>query len=575
LSKPVQGLDRLRRDSEPPDALSDDGAGAGNRERAAREWDEFVADFIRQHFAARPHLGVDAGLHEYDGRLPDWRPSGHEAQLDRLRTARIAAEAFDLERLDDRRRYEREYLISVVNGQLFWLGTARWHEISPGYYSRALDPTVYITREYAPADVRMAAFSAYARRIPAALRQMADNLRSPMPSSYAALGRTAIGGLAEYLETDAIAAFRGVGTERAQMDFEDARRAAVAAFRSADAWFGDMEAKGTDSYALGRDMFEEMLLATEMVDVSVEQLSELARADLERNRAALAEAARQLAPDLSVAQAVALVQSRKPPDGPVAAARRQLERLREFVAEHGLVSIPPGEDAIVRETPPFHRWNAGMIDIPGPFETGLPAIYYITPPDPDWTPEEQARYIPGEADLLFMSLHEVWPGHFLHFQTASRQPSKFGRIFTGYAFTEGWAHYAEEMVCEAGLCGGDAETRIGQLLNALIRNVRFVVTLGLHTADMTIDEAELLFREQAFMDPMNARQQAARGTFDPGYLSYTLGKLMIRTLRDDWMAARGGGESLREFHDSLLALGAPPIPIARRQLLGSDSGPPI
>ncbi len=569
MSKPVQGLSRPRAAGDVSDNPADERTDPPRRDR---EWDRFSADFVEGHFESNPHIAIDAGRHDYDGRLPDWSPSALAAEAERLVQARETAREFADDQLDDARRFERDYLIAVVDRELFWRERARWPQTSPGYYTYALNPAVYVTREYAPAEERLAAFTAYADRVPEAVAQIAENLRTPMPRTYAELGSTAIGGLAEYLETDAVSAFEDIGDADARAEFERARVGAVAAFRRIQTWFEQQVENGTDSFALGREMYEEMLRATEQVDATIPELADLARADLQRNLDALEAAAERLAPGRPVQECVALVQSHKPPEGPVEAARRQLVRLRAYVEEHGLVSIPEGEEAIVRETPPFHRWNAGMIDIPGPFEEGMPAIYYITPPDPTWTTEEQARYVPGEADLLFMSLHEVWPGHFLHFQCAGQPRSKFGRIFTGYAFTEGWAHYAEEMMCEVGFCGDDPETEIGQLLNALIRNVRFVAALGLHTGGMSVEEAEALFRSKAFMDPMNARQQAARGTFDPAYLSYTLGKLMIRKLRSDWMAERGSAASLRDFHDSLLALGAPPVALARRQLLESDDG---
>jgi uncharacterized protein (DUF885 family) len=205
----------------------------------------------------------------------------------------------------------------------------------------------------------------------------------------------------------------------------------------------------------------------------------------------------------------------------------------------------------------------------------LPSIYYISPPDPKWTRAEQDAYVPGRNDLLFISAHEVWPGHFLQFQHSNRSASKVGRLFGTTTFGEGWAHYAEELMWEAGLGAGDPAVHVGQLQNALLRNVRLVSAIGLHTGHMSVSEAETLFREKAFKDPGNARQQADRGTFDPGYGAYTLGKLMIRKLREDWTAPRGGREAWRAFHDELLSYGSPPVPMVRRAMLGAASGPPL
>ena len=178
---------------------------------------------------------------------------------------------------------------------------------------------------------------------------------------------------------------------------------------------------------------------------------------------------------------------------------------------------------------------------------GLPSIYYVAPPDPSWSKAEQLAYIPGRSDLLFTSVHEVWPGHFLQFLHSNRSQSKFGQIFVGYAFAEGWAHYAEEMMWEAGLGSGDPETHIGQVQNALLRNARYLSAIGLHARGMTTKASEKLFLEETYQDAATARQQAARGTFDPAYLNYTLGKLMNRKLRDDWTASRGGKAAWKQF----------------------------
>jgi uncharacterized protein (DUF885 family) len=183
--------------------------------------------------------------------------------------------------------------------------------------------------------------------------------------------------------------------------------------------------------------------------------------------------------------------------------------------------------------------------------------------------------VPGRADLLFTSVHEVWPGHFLQYLHANRAASKYGQVFSSYSFGEGWAHYSEEMMWEAGLGDGDPETHVGQLLNALLRNVRFLSAIGLHTGGMSVEQSEQMFRSEAHQDPGNARQQAARGTYDPGYLNYTMGKLIIRRLRDDWTADRGDREAWGRFHDELLSFGSPPPPLVRSAMLGDEAGPAL
>jgi len=261
------------------------------------------------------------------------------------------------------------------------------------------------------------------------------------------------------------------------------------------------------------------------------------------------------------------MQNDKPPEGPVEAARRQIPMLKQFVLAHDIVSIPGTEEAKVEEAPPYNRQNSAYIDPPGPFDKGIPSVYYIAPPDPSWPKAEQDAFVPGKDDLLFTTVHEVMPGHFVQFLHANRSPSIFGQLFVGYAYAEGWAHYAEQMMWDAGLGNGDPETHIGQLSNALLRDCRFLSAIGMHAHGMTQAQSEQMFRTECYQDPGNAKQQAARGTYDPAYLNYTLGKLMIMKLRADWTATRGGQKGWKAFHDQFLSYGGPPIPLVRQAMM--------
>ncbi|HXE96337.1 MAG TPA: DUF885 domain-containing protein [Dongiaceae bacterium] len=534
------------------------------------QWNAFVEAFMNSYLAAHPDRAVRAGRHEYDGKLPDWSRPGLQREIARLRAERDKALAFDPAVLDKRQHFEREYLLAVIDRNLFWLGSAGWPYRNPYFYESALNPNVYLTRPYAPLEQRMRAYIDYVRAVPAAAGQIRDNLKPPLARNYLDIGLTIFGGLAVYYETEVPAAFAAVKDQRLQKEFRTANAAAAQAMRGLAAWLETQRATASDDFALGAERFREMLWMTERVDVPLENLEKAGREDLERNLAALRAACAAYAPGKTIQACVAMVQAKKPKGGAVEVARRQLHELKAFVAEKKLMTIPGTEEALVAEAPPYKRFNPAYIDIPGPYEKGLPSVYYIAPPDPSWSLDEQSAYIPGMADLLFISAHEVWPGHFLQFLHANRSPSKFGQLFVGYAFAEGWAHYAEEMMWEAGLGNGDPETHIGQLLNALLRNVRFISAIGLHTGNMTLAESERMFRDTACQDPGNARQQAARGTFDPAYLNYTLGKLMIRKLRDDWTASRGGRAAWGAFHDRFLSYGGPPIPLVRDAMMGAN-----
>ncbi|HEX7181118.1 MAG TPA: DUF885 domain-containing protein [Thermoanaerobaculia bacterium] len=537
------------------------------------DWKRFVESYLEEYFAQNPTFAANAGRHELDGRLPDWSAEGLERKIEWLREHRERVLGFAS--LGERESFERDYLLAQIDVDLFWMAEAEWPWRNPIFYANPLDPSLYLTREYAPLERRMRAFVDYARAVPKAAEQIRANLRTPMPRTWAKVGRMTLGGLAGYFETDVPPIFATVRDPALQEDFRAANAAAAAAMRGLGAWFAELEAstqEGGDGYVLGPELYGRMLRATERVDVPLAELEAAGRRELERNLAALREACAALDPGKSVRECVDLVQAEKPEGGPVEAARRQLAGLRRFLEEKALVTIPGEEQALIEESPPYQRWNAAYIDIPGPFDRHLPSIYYITPPDPSWSPEERAAYIPGEADLLFITIHEVWPGHFLQFLHSNRVESDLGRLFVGYGFAEGWAHYSEELMWETGFGNGDPRLRIGQLQNALLRNVRYLVAIGLHTCGMTLEEAERMFREQAFQDPGNARQQAARGTFDPAYLNYTLGKLMVRKLREDWTAPRGGQRAWREFHDRFLSYGGPPIPLVRKAMMNGGNG---
>ncbi len=537
-------------------------------------WAAFVDQYIEDYFKAHPTFAVTQGRHEYDGILPDWSEAGLSREIERLHGMRRRAGDFAGPDLDDAERFERDYVIASIDRQLYWLERADWPHRNPAFYfdwlMDSLDPNVYIARPYAPADVRLKAFIKYANAVPAAAGQIRANLKAPLPRTYIHYGAAAFGGLADYYETDVKTAFASVADEALQAELAAAAEVASLAMRSLADWLEGQRAEATEDFALGPELFRDMVRMTERVDLTLDELAAIGRADLDRNLAALTEACAAYAPEATVHACVDRVQDDKPEGGAVAGARAQLGGLKAFLIEKKLVSIPGEEVALVAEAPPYNRQNFAYIDIPGTYETGMPSTYYIAPPDPAWTEAVQHAYLPGRADLLFTSVHEVWPGHFLNFLHANRAPSKFGKVFVGYAYAEGWAHYTEEMMWEAGYGAGDHATHIGQLLNATLRNVRFLSAIGLHARGMTVAESERMFVEEGYQGPGTARQQAARGTYDPGYLNYTMGKLMIRRLRRDWTASRGGRDAWSAFHDAYLSYGGPPIPLVRGAMMGEE-----
>jgi uncharacterized protein (DUF885 family) len=545
-----------------PDAASRTGSATLD------EWNRYVDQFVARYFEDNPHQAVSAGLHQYDGRLPDLSPPAVTRTTEWLHGQHERLAAWDLSAADEGARFERDYLLAAADRMRFGLEISEFLYTNPSTYSSIIGPDVYLTRDYAPLATRMRAFIDYEKALPAFLETMRANLRPPLARPRLEVAKSVFDGYVTFFADTVPGLFTSVDDAALQTQLQQSNATALAAFGATRDWLAAQLDSATGDYALGADRFLDMLRLTEGVDIGLDELRAAGQRDLERNLTALRAACTQYAPGADVAACVERMQERKPADGPVAAARRQLPMLRQFILDHGVVTIPSDEQAHVDEAPPYRRFNVAYIQVPGPYEHGLPSVYYIAPPDPSWSEADQRAYIPSEYDLLFISSHEVWPGHFLQNLYSNR--TRLGNVFGATTYSEGWAHYCEEMMWDAGLGNGDPEAHVGQLQNALLRDVRFLSAIGLHTAGMTVDESVRLFETQAYQDHGSALQQARRGTFDPGYLSYTLGKLMIMKLRDDWMASRGGKAELREFHDALLSYGEPPIPLARKYMLGAQ-----
>jgi uncharacterized protein (DUF885 family) len=543
------------------------------------EWDGFVADFMEAWWKAHPIMAVAKGLHDYDGLFPDWSREGIAAEIERLKAALAVAKAFESEALDERQRFEREYLVAWVDRQLFRLDESEWPfrnvEFYFDYQSDRMNPDLYFTKPYAPLADRMAAYTLYAENLPTAVSQIRDNLRTPMPRTYAEHGLSIFRGMAEFTRDEIPGIYAEVDDADLQARFASANTMAAEALAGTAAFFESALEDANEDYAMGPELYARMLTATIRFDISLERLEEIARTDLQRNLDALGGSCEVFAPGLDLHACMGKATAIKPEGGAVAAAREQLKVLKAFLIEESIVTIPGEEPILVNEAPPYARTNFAYINVAGPFSHNMPSTYYIAPPDAAWPQAVQDAYVPGRMTLQSTSVHEVWPGHFLQFQHSNRAASPIGQAYVSYNFAEGWAHYAEEMMLEAGLGRGDPEVKIGQLRDALLRNVRFLCSIGLHTQGMSVEECRKLFMEKGFQDPGNALQQAYRGTYDPGYFNYTLGKLMIRKLRDEWSADRGGQDAWGEFHDAFLSRGGPPVPLVRQQMLGEDAGPPL
>ena len=536
-----------------------------------------IAGFVDGHLAFRPTLAIDLGLHDYDGKVPDRSAAAITNEITRLTTAQAVFEAIDATKLSHLAQVEREVVLAEIRKERFDLEVRRRPSRDPFFYlMRGFSLNPYIAREYAPAEQRAAAMLRACEAAPAYFQQANEQLDPALPRASLQVGMTISGGMIEFVKGDAKKAFAALP----DVALRDKLGACLDRLAGEIAGFqGALKSRmpaATDDFRLGAEQLVAMLRANEGIEIDVPRLVELARADFERNLAAIQKAAHDIDPTRPAEDVIAEVSAIKPAaDQVLAEASAQLVELTKLIVDKQIVSLPRADKVEVKVSPSFMRGNFAAFGGVGPFETTpLASFYYIAPPDPAWPTEQQRAYLPSRADLLFISAHEVSPGHFVQGMHQRASGSRVMQMFETYTASEGWAHYVEEMMWEQGLGANDPRAHIGQLKNALLRNVRFLVALGYHTDQLTIEDATGMFQRLAFADPGNARQQAMRGTADPMFLGYTLGKLMIMELRADWQRAHPG-QPLRAFHDELLSYGEAPLPVTRRMMLGPAAGPPL
>lgn len=495
------------------------------------------------------------GLHDGDGKVADLSAAALEARVARLRAEHDALAGIAAAELAPDDALDLALMRREVELRLFKLVDLDVAHRLPQTYEELFAVNGYLDRDYAPIAERAARLLAHEKAALVQAPHAFANLTSPLSRSIA---QTAVGifhGYAEYLRGDVLTQLRGVGGDAFQREL---RTTTEALAKQADALAARMklEAKrGDDSHVLGPDRFRKLLAVQEALDVPLDDFRRMGEENLASNRAAFEALAKAVEPTRPKVKEL------------LAAATRLTDEARRFVVDRGLVSIPSEDRAEVRESPPYQRWNAAFLDASGPFEKAKSAFYYITLPDPKWSAREQAGYVPTRGVLSATTVHEVWPGHFLQGRWVERAPTRMQKMIDTYSFVEGWAHYAEQLMVEEGFRADDPETRLGQLSDALLRNCRMVVAVGVHAQGMSLAEAERRFVDDCHQDRATAREQAARAAFDPGYFAYTLGKLQILALREDAKRAAGDRFSLRRFHDALLAHGSPPVALVRQRVL--------
>jgi uncharacterized protein (DUF885 family) len=544
-----------------------------------RSFQQLVDAYFDDYFKANPTQATGVGFHQYDGQLEDFSLAAHQRNRRRLLEYLREFQEINPRPLSQPKRDDREIMIASIQSNLLEEDHVQNWRKNPDAYSGGVTGSIFtlIKRNFGPSAERLRSVIEREKQIPRALGQAREVLRNA-PKIYTDIAIEQLPGNIDFFQTTVPDAFQDVKDAALLAEFKRSNDGAIAALRDYQSWLQkDLLPRSNGTFAIGAENYRLKLLYDEMVDVPLPRLVKIGYAQLRKDQRAFIETARRIDPNKSPEEVLKEVER----DHPAAAtllssAQRQLDGLRQFLIDKKIVTVPGGAQARVVETPPFARATTfASMDTPGPYEANATEAYYnITLPDPTWPKEKQEEYLQGYnyALLSNVSVHEVWPGHYTQFLWVKNSPdlSKVRKLTAAGSNAEGWAHYSEEMVLDEGLYNNDPKYRLAQLVDALLRDCRYIVGIQMHTQGMTMAQANDFFVKEGRQQPVVGEMETKRGTGDPTYLMYTLGKLEILKLREDYKRKMGSNFSLQDFHDRFIKAGSPAVKIVRRELIGRD-----
>lgn len=548
---------------------------------ADSSFQQLAHDFLYEGFKYSPATATEIGVHAYDSQLDDMSAAGIAQQIAWSKAYLAKFEAIDPKSLTPDDALDRTLIVNTIRDNLLSGETLQTWKHNPDAYTGLASGAVYllISRNFAPAPVRMKDAIAREQAIPKLIASAKANITTVDAVTQRISAEQASGAVGFFVQT-VPAAFAGVKDPSLQVQLKSANAAAVRTMRGYAAWIASLRPKGT--YAIGAEAYGKKLQYEDALTMPIDEYLSYGEKALAQTHAEFIATAKKINPNQTPQQVYAsLAKSYPPPGSLLQKAQNDLVLLRAFIAAHHIVTLPPDANIKVVPTPQFERaFVTASEDSPGPLETVATQAYYnVTPPDSSWPAQRTVGFMAQFNNYQFpiISAHEVYPGHFTNFSLDRHLNLSLTRKVLGSSeFAEGWAHYDEQMMVDQGWGNGDPRIRLAQLEEALLRECRYVAGVKLHTAGWTLKQAEDLFQTQCFQTPAVALEESLRGTQDPMYGYYTLGKLMILKLRDDYKKKMGSAFTLQGFHDALLAHGDPPIPLVRPFILGSgDDGKPL
>src|SRR5579863_4922842 len=551
----------------------------GMAEAQTQSWDTLVDRFFDQaDFRFNPSAGTSAGFHQYDAALEDFSLDSIRRQIAVLRQYEREVRDFPASKLTADQAADREIVMGNIQSTLLDIEAIRGWETNPDRYSSTASNAIFVimSRNFAPQNERLMSVIARERQMPKMFETARANLRNP-PRIYTEVALEQLPGIVSFFQKDVPLAFGGV-KDRALLDqFHEANVRVIRELQRYELFLkNDLLPRSKGDFRLGAENYRKKLLYDEMVDIPLDRLLQIGYANLRQNQASFRETAKKIDPGKTPQQILDAAEKDHPAaDKLLDAFRATLGGLSAYITKHRIVTIPSPVPPIVEETPPFMRaLTTASMDTPGAYEkVATEAFFNVTLPEKNWTPKHVQEHLEmfNRGVITSTSIHETYPGHYVQFLWVQSAPSKVRKLLGANSNSEGWAHYSEQMMIDEGYGAGDLKLRLGQLQDALLRNARYIVGIRMHTGQMTFDQAVEFFVKEGMQTRSTAVIESKRRTSDPTYLYYTLGKLEILKLREDYRKMRGAAFSLQEFHDTFLKQGFPPVKIVRRAMLGDDS----
>ena len=547
--------------------------------RDTQTWDNLVDKYFDEAvFPFSPTTAVQDGFHAYDSQLEDLAQATIQKELSVARSFETQVANFPANKLNAEQQADRELVLSNIRGTILELDAIRMWEKDPDQYASTASSGAFtiMSRTFAPPDVRLKALIAREKLMPKLFVEGKANLKNP-PKIYTEVAIEQVPDTIDFFQKDVPLAFKDVKDPALQNEFKQTNAAVI---KELQAWLNwmktDLLPRSNGDYKLGAQNYSKKLLYDEMVDIPLDKLLEIGYADLHANQQRFNDTAKKIDPKKTPQQ----ILDDAVKDHPTAANllptfRSTLTGLRDYIAQHHIVGIPSQVMPIIEETPPFMRaLTSASMDTPGPYEkVAKEAFFNVTLPEKTWSAAQTEDYLRSfnRGTIISTAIHEAFPGHYVQFLWIPTAPSKVRKLISANTYVEGWAHYCEQMMIDEGYGNGDLKLRLGQLQDALLRDARFIVGIKIHTGQMTFDQGVDFFVKEGYQTKITGERETKRGTSDPTYLYYTLGKLEILKLREDYKKMRGAAFTLEDFHNKFLSQGMPPIKIVRKQMLGNDS----